>query len=58
VLTAHVSLVAAIEAGDAEAAAHLDASHRQHSQRYTLRDSENQVVRATSLRDGLRSFTL
>jgi len=58
VLTAHVALVAAIEAGDAEAAGHLDASHLQHSQRYTLKDSENQVVRATSLRDGLRTMTL
>jgi GntR family transcriptional repressor for pyruvate dehydrogenase complex len=58
VLTAHVALVAAIAAGDAEAAGHLDASYLQHSQRYTLRDSENQVVRATSLRDGLRNFTL
>jgi hypothetical protein len=58
VLTAHVALVAAIEAGDAEAAGHLDASHLQHSQRYALKDSENQVVRATSLRGGLRNFTL
>ncbi len=41
VLTAHVALVAAIEAGDAEAAGHLDASHLQHSQRYTLKDSED-----------------
>lgn len=50
--------MAAIEAGNAEAAARLDASHLQHSQRYPLKNSEDQVVRATSLRDGLRDLTL
>jgi DNA-binding GntR family transcriptional regulator len=41
-----------------EAAGHLDAGHLQHSQRYTLEGSGDQVVRATSLRDGLRDFGL
>ena len=52
VLAAHVGVMEAIAYGDAEAAARLDANHLQHSQRYTIEGSENQVVRATSLRDG------
>jgi DNA-binding FadR family transcriptional regulator len=56
VLSAHVALLAAIEAGNAEAAGHLDTGHLQHSQRYTLEGSEDTVVRATSLRDGLRDL--
>lgn len=57
VLSAHVALVEAIERGDAEAAGRLDASHLQHSQRYTLEGSQAQVVRATALRDGFRELT-
>jgi GntR family transcriptional repressor for pyruvate dehydrogenase complex len=57
VLSAHVALVDAIERGDAEAAGRLDAGHLQHSQHYTLEGSQSQVVRATSLRDGLRELT-
>jgi GntR family transcriptional regulator, transcriptional repressor for pyruvate dehydrogenase complex len=57
VLAVHVALVVAIERGDAEAAGRLDTNHLQHSQRYTLEGSETQVVRATSLRDGLRDLT-
>ena len=56
VLAAHVALVAVIEAGDAQAAGHLDASHLRRSQRYTLEGSADQVIRATDLRDGLRQF--
>jgi GntR family transcriptional regulator, transcriptional repressor for pyruvate dehydrogenase complex len=58
VLSAHVAVVDAIERGDAEAAGRLDGSHLQHSQRYTLEDSQDEVIRATALRDGLRNLTL
>jgi hypothetical protein len=44
-------LAAAIEAADAEAAGHLDASHLKAFAALHLKDSEDQVVRATSLRD-------
>lgn len=56
VLAAHVAVVAAIEEGDAETAGRLDGVHLQHSQRYTLEASQDEVVRATSLRDGLRDL--
>jgi DNA-binding FadR family transcriptional regulator len=56
VLVAHVALVDAIAGGDAEAAGRVDASHLQRSQRYTLKGSHDQVVRATPLRDGLRDL--
>jgi GntR family transcriptional regulator, transcriptional repressor for pyruvate dehydrogenase complex len=58
VLAAHTALLAAIERGDAEAAGRLDASHLQHSQRFTLDGSESRVVRATPLRDGLRDLSM
>lgn len=58
VLSAHVAVVDAIERGDAEAAGRLDSSHLQHSQHYTLAGSQDEVIRATALRDGLRDLTL
>ena len=58
VLSAHVALVEAIEHGDADAAGRLDGSHLQHSQRYTLEGSQDEVVRATALRDGMRDLSL
>ena len=36
----------------------LDGSHLQHSQRYTLEGSQDEVVRATALRDGMRDLSL
>ena len=56
VLSAHVAVLDAIERGDAEAAGRLDGSHLQHSQHYTLDGSQDEVVRATTLRDGLRDL--
>ena len=53
VLSAHSSLVEAIAAGDADAARKIDAGHLTHSQRYALENSEDQVVRATTLRNGM-----
>jgi hypothetical protein len=47
VLSAHVAVVAAITDGDAETAGRLDASHLQHSQRYTI---EGQRTRSCALR--------
>jgi DNA-binding FadR family transcriptional regulator len=56
VIDAHLGIIEAIEAGDAELAARLSAGHVRHSQRYALRDAEKQVVRATDLKNGLRSL--
>ncbi len=56
VLAAHTSLVDAIAAGDEDAARKIDAGHLTHSQRYALENSESQVIRATTLRDGLRDL--
>jgi GntR family transcriptional regulator, transcriptional repressor for pyruvate dehydrogenase complex len=58
VLAAHVALAAVIEAGDGPVAGQLDASHLRQSQRYALEGSEDQVIRASSLLDGLRQFVL
>ncbi|WP_202125312.1 FadR/GntR family transcriptional regulator [Actinomadura physcomitrii] len=56
VLEAHSSLVDAIAAGDANTARKIDAGHLARSQRYALEDSETLVIRATSLRNGLRDL--
>ncbi|HEX4016232.1 MAG TPA: FCD domain-containing protein [Frankiaceae bacterium] len=54
VQSAHEALVAAIGRGQAERASRLAARHLQQSQHYSLQGSEEQIVRATSLRNGLR----
>ncbi|MFC5752717.1 FadR/GntR family transcriptional regulator [Actinomadura rugatobispora] len=56
VLSTHASLVDAIAAGDSNTARKIDTGHLTHSQRYALENSETQVVRATSLRNGLRDL--
>lgn len=56
VLAAHSNLLDVIAAGDADAARKIDAGHLTRSQRYALEDSESQIIRATSLRDGLREL--
>jgi DNA-binding FadR family transcriptional regulator len=58
VIDAHIALADAIEAGDAELTTKLSTGHVKASQRYALEDSENQVVRATALKDRLRSLAL
>jgi DNA-binding FadR family transcriptional regulator len=58
VIDAHVAIIDAIEAGDAELAAKRSTGHVQHSQRYALHNAEKQVVRATDLKNRLRSFPL
>ncbi len=57
VQAAHVALVAAIEAGQVDKASRLVRRHLEQSQHYALADSETQVVRATSLRSGLRDVS-
>jgi DNA-binding FadR family transcriptional regulator len=54
VQAAHEGLVSAISKGHADRASRLAGKHLQHSQHYSLHGSENQVVRATDLRNGLR----
>lgn len=56
VLTAHTSILDAIAAGDAEAARKIDAGHIVKSQLYAMDNSEAEVIRATSLRNGLREL--
>lgn len=57
VLAAHRALVAAIRAGNSEKAARLARRHLEQSQHYSLDGSSTAVVRATSLRNGMRSLT-
>jgi GntR family transcriptional repressor for pyruvate dehydrogenase complex len=57
VLSAHKSIVDAISAGQAERATRLATKHLEHSQRYALEGSGDTVVRATSLRSGIRRLT-
>jgi GntR family transcriptional regulator, transcriptional repressor for pyruvate dehydrogenase complex len=57
VLSAHGRVTEAIAAGDADTAGRLDTGHLGQSQRYTLEGSQDEVVRATPLRDGLRELT-
>ena len=52
VIAAHKALLAAIVAGQAEKAARIARKHLQESQHYALEDGSDQVVRATSLRNG------
>jgi DNA-binding FadR family transcriptional regulator len=54
VQAAHQALVSAIRKGQADKASRLARQHLQQSQHYSLQGSENQVVRATDLRNGLR----
>ncbi len=54
VQAAHEALFAAIKKGQSDKASRLAGQHLEHSQRYSLQGSEAQVVRATSLRSGLR----
>lgn len=56
VLAAHSSLLDAIAAGDEETARKVDANHVTHSQRYSLANSESEVIKATTLRDSLRDL--
>jgi DNA-binding FadR family transcriptional regulator len=56
VLTAHTSLLDAIAAGDADAARKIDTGHLLKSQRYAMENSEGEVIRATTLRNGLRDL--
>jgi DNA-binding FadR family transcriptional regulator len=58
VIDAHVAITDAIEAGDAELAARRSGGHVKHSQRFALKDAEKQVVRATDLKNRLRSLPL
>lgn len=57
VQAAHRSLVKAIEAGQADRASTLALRHLDHSQRYSLDDSRDEVIKATTLRDDLRQLT-
>ena len=54
VQSAHEALVTAIRKGQAERASRLAGQHLQLSQHYSLQGSEEQIIRATSLRNGLR----
>jgi GntR family transcriptional repressor for pyruvate dehydrogenase complex len=54
VQAAHTALVSAVKKGQAEKASRLAGQHLEHSQRYSLEGSEDVVVRATSLRNGLQ----
>ncbi len=54
VQSAHEALVSAIGKGQADKASRLAGKHLQQSQHYSLQGSEGQIVRATSLRNGLR----
>ena len=56
VLAAHSSLLDAIAAGDVDAARKIDGGHLSHSQRYALENSAAEVIRATTLRNGLREL--
>jgi DNA-binding FadR family transcriptional regulator len=56
VIDAHTAIIDAIEAGDADLAARRSARHVRHSQRYALQGAEKQVVRATDLKNRLRSL--
>jgi len=52
VIAAHKALVSAISAGQGEKAARIARKHLQESQHYALAEGSDQVVRATSLRNG------
>jgi GntR family transcriptional regulator, transcriptional repressor for pyruvate dehydrogenase complex len=52
VIAAHKALVSAISAGQAEKVARIARKHLQESQHYALAEGSDQVVRATSLRNG------
>jgi GntR family transcriptional regulator, transcriptional repressor for pyruvate dehydrogenase complex len=52
VVAAHKALLAAIVAGQSEKAARIARKHLQESQHYALEEGSDQVVRATSLRNG------
>ena len=52
VVAAHKALLSAIVAGQAEKAARIARKHLQESQHYALGEGGDQVVRATSLRNG------
>jgi GntR family transcriptional repressor for pyruvate dehydrogenase complex len=54
VQSAHEALVAAIRKGQAEKASRLAGQHLDQSQHYSLSGSQDKVVRATSLRGGIR----
>lgn len=57
VQAAHKALVKAIDAGQAERASSLARRHLEHSQRYSLDDSRDEIVKATSLRNDFRQLT-
>jgi GntR family transcriptional regulator, transcriptional repressor for pyruvate dehydrogenase complex len=57
VQSAHKALVKAIDAGQAERAASLARRHLEHSQRYSLDGSPQEIVKATSLRNDLSQLT-
>jgi DNA-binding FadR family transcriptional regulator len=52
VIAAHKALLNAIIAGQEEKAARIARKHLQKSQHYALEEGSDQVVRATSLRNG------
>jgi GntR family transcriptional repressor for pyruvate dehydrogenase complex len=54
VQAAHEALVTAIRKGQADKASRLAGLHLRQSQHYSLQGSQDQVVKATSLRNGLR----
>jgi DNA-binding FadR family transcriptional regulator len=57
VVAAHKALVTGIAAGQADKVARLARRHLQESQRYALAEGSDQVVRATSLRNGFSRVT-
>jgi DNA-binding FadR family transcriptional regulator len=57
VQAAHKALVKTIESGQSERASTLARRHLEHSQRYSLDGSADDVVRATSLRNDLSQLT-
>ncbi len=56
VIDAHIAIIDAIADGDPDLAAKLSAGHVRQSQRYALRGAEDQVVRATELKNRFRAF--
>ncbi len=52
VIAAHKALLSAISAGQSEKAARIARKHLQESQHYALAEGSDQVVRATTLRNG------
>ena len=57
VQSAHKALLKAIDAGQADRASTLARRHLEHSQRYSLDESSDEIVKATSLRNDFRQLT-